>query len=118
MKRIVWLLLIAFSTAVAQVETVDLGVRPSDACGCCEQPGACGMPACAPAPVAVQVALDLPAGTQATLHGSQPAGPAAEAQKFYARFAPVPPVAPIRTMCRIPLVARAPLFEAHCSLLL
>lgn len=37
MKRLVWILLIAFCTALAQVQPVDMAVTKSLPCDCCEE---------------------------------------------------------------------------------
>ena len=54
MKRLVWLLLLAFGTALAQVSPVDVRLVPEEKCGCCEQQGDCGMAECGLPPIAAQ----------------------------------------------------------------
>ena len=46
MKRLVWLLIAVFCTALAQVQPVDMPVTKHAVCGCCGDTGACGMPDC------------------------------------------------------------------------
>ncbi|MFZ9682278.1 MAG: hypothetical protein ACO3DQ_03620 [Cephaloticoccus sp.] len=63
MTRLVWLLLVACTAAFARVQPADLPVEPAEACCCCEQAGACGMPECAPPPATATVLLDRPVAT-------------------------------------------------------
>ena len=120
MKRFVWLALFAFCTALAQVQPVDMPAKKHEACNCCEKPGACGMPDCAPLPVASQpvVALQSPAGQRAEARRLTPA-PSAKRGNFHAMFESRPAVAPA---CRAPRVAAVsvgePLFRVHCSYLI
>lgn len=46
MKRLVWLVILVFGTALAQVSPLDFGQQHRKACSCCETPGDCGMPGC------------------------------------------------------------------------
>ena len=117
MKRFVWLLLIAFCTALAQVQPADVPATKQAKCGCCEdQPGACGMPDCIVQPAASQpVAVQTPAGQQAE------AGKLTRAkrEKFYVQFLPRPASQPAAWVSVVTEpVARAPLFKVHCSFLI
>ena len=120
MKRFVWLVLFAFCTALAQVQPVDLPLKPHAVCGCCEEPNACGMPDCAPLPVASQPVLvvQTPARQQAEARRLTPA-PNPKRENFHATFESRPAMAPA---CRAPRVAaasdREPLFRVHCSYLI
>ena len=64
MKRLVWLLILVFGTALAQVPPVELGAQSQPSCSCCDVPGACGMPDCGQAPSAApsSFAAERPAG--------------------------------------------------------
>lgn len=121
MKRLVWLVLLAFGTALAQVSPVDVRVIPAESCCCCEEPGACGMPDCLPVAMSVQPVCSLanPATvTRAVARRAAPA-PRLEREKFYAQFLPrltVAPVLPL-TLALAPS-AGVPLFREHCSLLI
>jgi hypothetical protein len=118
MKRFVWLLLIAFCSALAQVQPVDAPVaNPQEDCGCCEnQANACGMPDCVAQPVAGQPAVGpVAAGQQA----EAPRLARAKRDHFFVQFLPRPALTPAAKMS-VPTTppARAPLFKAHCSFLI
>jgi len=120
MKRFVWLVLFAFCTALAQVQPVELPAKKHEVCGCCEKPGACGMPDCAPLPVASQPVFMAmtPAGQHAKARRLAPAT-CAKRENFHARFdsrlAVTPAIlAPLVTV----LPASVPLFRIHCSYLI
>src|SRR4051812_23018937 len=98
MKRLGWLFLIAFGTLLAQVPPVDVRLVPAQPCDCCGEPGACGMPDCAPPPISSQPVLQLnsPAGKiRAAAPRTAPA-PAGPRDSFYAQF--VTRVRPAPTM--------------------
>ena len=121
MKRLVWLLLITFGTALAQVSPVDVRLVPAETCGCCEQPGACGMPDCVPVAMSVQPVFSRASPTTVTRAVAQRAAPAPRLvrEKFYAQFLPrlnVAPVLPAPT--DVAPAASVPLFREHCSLLI
>ena len=122
MKRLVWLILAVFGTALAQVSPVDLPVTKAEVCPCCHDGGDCGMPDCAlppatnPAPV---FALPTPVSVvRIAVRRATPA-PRALAGKFFVRLesrpAAVPAFGPIAAIAP---AARVPLFKAHCSFLL
>lgn len=86
MKRFVWLMLLVCTAAFARVQPVVLPVEP-EACCCCENTGACGMPDCAPPPAQVVVTLDRPAAEQRATAQKKNAQPVSvEALKFYAPY--------------------------------
>ena len=121
MKRLVWLLLLAFGTALAQVSPVDVRVVPAESCGCCDQPGACGMPDCVPPPMSAQPVFSLQSPARTVRLAAKVATPAPRGlrEKFYARFLPraiVPPVLLAATDAAP--AASVPLFREHCSLLI
>ncbi len=121
MKRLVWLVLLAFGTVIAQVSPVELPVTKHELCGCCEQPGACGMPDCLPLPVSAQPVFNLagPARTVRVAAKAATPAPRFDREKFYAQFLPrvsVVPVLPVTLALAPP--ASVPLFREHCSLLI
>ncbi|MBI2518608.1 MAG: hypothetical protein HYV95_17170 [Opitutae bacterium] len=123
MKRLVWLFLAVFCTALAQVQPVDLPLpKANSECCCCEGDGACGMPECALPPAAAQT--QTPALARAGIVLRQVARRDAArlpqiTPKFYsfvterivaATMLPAPAsVAP---------AASPPLFRVHCSFLI
>jgi hypothetical protein len=121
MKRLVWLLLLAFGTVLAQVQPVDAPVAKVKACSCCEVPGACGMPDCAPLPMVAQPVFDLQAPTRLAGLSVAKAAPAPRGlpEKFYAQFLPRTVVTPAwRVTSAVAPPASVPLFQEHCSLLI
>jgi hypothetical protein len=117
MKRFVWLLLIAFCSALAQEQPVAASMANQAKCDCCEdQAGACEMPDCLPQPAASPaVALEATATQQAE------AGKLTRAkrERFYVQFLPRPALTPAATMsASAASPASVPLFRAHCSYLI
>lgn len=120
MKRLVWLLLLAFGTALAQVSPVELPVTKHEACGCCEQPGACGMPDCVP-PLSAQPVFNLASPTRTVRVAAKAAtpAPAVVREKFYVQFLPRVTVAPVLPApANLAPAASVPLFKEHCSFLI
>jgi hypothetical protein len=117
-KRLVWLLLFAFGTALAQVSPVDVRLHPGEACSCCDRPGACDMPDCVPAPVSTSPVFQAssPATVARAAKRAVPA-PTPVPEKFYAKFVPSVSLTPARPAALTP-AASVPLFREHCSLLL
>ena len=121
MKRLVWLLLLAFGTALAQVQPVDMPLTKHEVCGCCEKPGACGMPDCIPPPVSARPVCQLQSPAEVVpiaVRRAAPA-PAAPREKFFVQFLPRVSSVPARPV----MLAAAPAasvsrFREHCSLLL
>jgi hypothetical protein len=121
MKRLVWLLLLAFGTATAQVQPVDVRLFPEEKCCCCaDGANACDMASdCAPAPTScAQPALQLQSPAQAVAKRALPA-PQAAREKFYARFLSPARIAPVLPVVEVAApAASVPLFRAHCSFLI
>jgi hypothetical protein len=120
MKRLVWFLIAAFCTALAQVQPVDLPVTKHEVCGCCAEPGACGMPDCAPQPASGQPVSAVQARlSQRTEAQRLSPAPRPKREAFYVQFVPR---ASRVTALRAPSVTTAsasePLFQVHCSFLL
>jgi hypothetical protein len=121
MKRLAWLLLAVFCTALAQVQPVDLPVTKVKSCCHSDAPCGCGMPGCglppAQAPVVFTAAQPVQVAGISLRREAQPRQ--AIAAKFYACFLePVTAsVAPAPSALRLS-AARMPLFKAHCSFLI
>jgi hypothetical protein len=120
-KRLVWLLLLAFGTAIAQVQPVDVRLVPEEKCSCCEQPGDCGMSECGLPPAAAQPVLQVASPAPVVRVAVKRAAPAPRVvrEKFYAQFLPrvrVVPAVPAYTAVASP--ASVPLFQEHCSWLI
>ncbi|SDR80063.1 hypothetical protein [Opitutus sp. GAS368] len=121
MKRLVWLLLLAFGTALAQVSPVELPRTKDATCGCCDLPGACGMPDCAPPPLSARPVYQLQSPAQVVRVAVRRAAPAPTVirEKFYVQFLPrVSSVPALPVMLAVAPAAGVPLFREHCSLLL
>lgn len=118
MKRLVWLLLAVFSTAIAQVQPADVPQAPAEKCCCCEKQKACDMPDCIPVSTGVQRAL--PQQTTVEIIGKRAAAVKQSVpEKFYFQFVPcvrVTPVLPVSAI--VAPAASVPLFAAHCSFLI
>lgn len=120
MKRLIWFLLAAFCTALAQVQPVDLPVTKHEVCGCCEGTGSCGMPDCVPQPATNQpVPVVMAPLVQRAAVRRQSPGSRQKPECFYAQFVSRPALTPA---FRVPSVAaasvRVPFFKAHCSFLI
>ena len=120
-KRLVWIFIAVFCTALAQVQPVELLKTKHDSCDCCEKPGACGMPDCAvPAAPAQPTLAGAVATTVIRVAIKQAAKPADKSvDKFYTAFVdagirPVVMRAPVGMVC----MARVPLFKEHCAFLI
>lgn len=120
-KRLVWLLLFAFGTALAQVSPVDVRVNPGETCSCCDRPGACDMPDCVPAPVSTQLVLQTAGATQTIRIAAKRAVPAPRQARevFYVQFLPrVSPAPAVPARLAVAPPASVPLFQEHCSWLI
>ena len=122
MKRLVWLALLAFGTALAQVTPVEPLLLQAAHCDCsCHCDGSCGMPDCILLPVSAQPVFDLESPVPVVRSVAKVATPAAriEREKFYVRFLPQVSVAPdLPVTLALAPPASVPLFREHCSLLI
>lgn len=121
MKRLVWLLLFAFGTALAQVSPVDVRLHPGEVCNCCDRPGACDMPDCVPAPVSTSPVFQASSPATVARIAARRAVPAPTSAPdvFYAKFVPSVSLSPARpSELTLAPAASVPLFREHCSLLL
>lgn len=121
MKRLVWLLLFAFGTALAQVSPVDVRLHPGEACSCCDRPGACDMPDCVPVPVSTSPVFQAssPATVARVATKRAVPSPTSVPEKFYAKFVPSVSSPAVRPSdLTLAPAASVPLFREHCSLLL
>lgn len=120
MKRLVWLLLAVFVTALAQVPTVDVGSQSGKMCSCCDTPGQCGQRDCG---------LPPSSSTPTTLLAEQPAQVLSTAtRKKVARvyrlainyLFPTRALSPVRNsrVSRLAPAESVPLFKAQCSFLI
>ena len=121
MKRFVWLLIIAFCTAIAQVQPVAPLQVEQEACDCCEGAGGCGMPDCpppaAPSPAAGLVLANEAAALRAAAESVLPKSRSFR-NHFYAQFSPrlaVPAEIAPRVVAP---TASVPAFQVHCSFLI
>jgi hypothetical protein len=118
MKRIVWLLLAVFCSALVRVQPVEFAPCSRCACCHCKIPGDCGMPCSrAPAPASAMFAAE-----QSSLVARPAVGKARRAQplavRFYASFVePVTQRVALMAPASAVPAARVPLFKAHCSFL-
>src|SRR4051812_44646881 len=121
MKRLVWLLLAAFCTAVAQVQPVDVQLVPAQKCDCCADGNDCDMPDCGLPPSAGQMVASL-TGSVASLRVAakrQASVAHVEPVAFYERFVAPARVAPTLSVnAALAPPASVPLFREHCSLLI
>lgn len=121
MKRLVWLLLLAFGTALAQVSPVDVRLNPGETCSCCDRPGACDMPDCVPAPASTQLVLQTASPVQTVRAAAKRALPAPRQAReaFYVQLLPrVSPAPAVPARLAVAPSASVPLFQEHCSWLI
>ena len=119
MKRLVWLLLFAFSTALAQVSPVDTRLVPEEKCPCCEGGGNCDMPDCGLPPAANHPVLQVLKSGGAVRAAKVVAAARPRRDAFYIQFLARLRVAPAVAVQAAPLsAASVPLFREHCSLLI
>lgn len=123
MKHLVWLLLLAFGTASAQVQPVDVRLLPEEKCCCCaDGANACDMATdCAPAPSGCfQPIVQLQSPVQFAAKRLAPAAATAR-EKFYEQFLSrviSAPALPVTGDLAAAPAAGVPLFKEHCSFLL
>ena len=119
MKRLVWILLAVFCTALAQVPPVTLPSTHRKCC-CCGGDGSCGMAGCLPpAPARSLPTANQPAGITVT-EARQVAEPVRRrGEKFFTVFVEAAAVAAAsRAPEWVSPAANVPLFAAHCSYLI
>lgn len=123
MKRLVWLLLAVWCTALAQVQPVaPLPAAAHEECGCGDCAGACGMPDCAlpPAPPVTTAIAGRTTTTVARPTARLDAQATATlALKYFTAFVE-PAVVPafVRAPDSMAPPAGVPLFKEHCAFLL
>jgi hypothetical protein len=121
MKRLVWLFLAVFCTALAQVQPVDLSATKPEACCCGDASCGCGMPDCGlpPAQSSVTFTAERPTSEFRQQARRVTARLPHAALRFYLSL--VEP-AVVTTALRAPVkaapAASVPLFQAHCSFLI
>ncbi len=121
MKRLVWLLLAVFCTALAQVQPVTFATTPKHACCACGGDGSCGMPDCVVPPVSARGVTLANSSPRIAVPAARPGATAvcAVREKFYAAFVePTAVLAAVRAPARVTPAASVPLFAAHCSFLI
>ena len=122
MKRLVWLFLAIFCTALAQVQPVESFLTKAGLHGIdCDCDGSCGMPECVMVPVtAHQPALLERAGGELRQVTRRVVAKLREpAPKFYLSFVePVVVTATLRACAIATPAASPPLFRMHCSFLI
>lgn len=121
MKRLVWLLIATFLTAVSQVQAVDVRLIPEEKCCCCaDGANACDMPDCATVPTScAQSTTQLQSPVQVVAKRVAPAAQAPR-EKFYEQFLTRVTVAPALPVSdhQVASTASVPVFKAHCSFLI
>lgn len=122
MKRFAKLLVVAFCTAIMQVQPVQpLLAKQADECSCCKDgANACGMPDCAPMPACAPASAVLASEVSTLRSEAENALPKARNVRdaFRDQFSPRPAV-PAEIAPRIAApVASVPVFQVHCSFLI
>jgi|SRR6185312_3153996 len=120
MKRWTWLLLALFCAALGQVRAVDGMEARAKPCPCC-RPGACDMPGSCPAPVSAnpvqETAKPASRAAQPAARPARLAHDRIDRSRFSCDALAVFGRHPGSVGERAP-AAHAPLFRAHCSLLI
>jgi hypothetical protein len=118
MKRLVWILLAVFCTAIAQVQPVEPLVRQKHAC--CDCGGRCGMPDCAPpAPQVPSAFVGAQSVSVTRPQSARAVRPVRQAEKFFVGYAKPgvsPSVLPAPSL--MASAASVPLYKAHCCFLI
>ena len=121
MKRLAWLFLAVFCTALAQVQRVELPVAPAKACDCCETAGDCGMADCGLPPAAVPATFAVER-SGVTVTRPAAATEIAPAKAIPSHFWVATPPPAVRTTFPdfegTAPPAGVPLFKAHCAFLI
>jgi len=121
MKRFVWLVLLAFCSALAQVQPVQPVTQVQNGCDCCaDGMNACGMPDCASVPSAPASAPVTASPTVALRAEADSVLPKSRSLRdhFYVQFVPRPAVPAELAPRVLAPVASVPVFKAHCSFLI
>ena len=122
MKRLVWLFLAVFCTALAQVQPVELSVTKAGLHGVdCDCAGACGMPECVAVPVTAHqpAQLERAGGELRQVTRRVVAKLREPAPKFYLSLVEPVVVTATRRACALAAPAVSPpLFRVHCSFLI
>jgi hypothetical protein len=119
-KRLVWLLILMFGTALAQVSPVDFASQQGKTCSCCKKSGACGQPDCGlppSAPTSSNVPAEQPQRSLSTTTQKR----AARIYRLAINYLFQPKLqSPGRSIAagRTVSVESVPLFEAQCSFLI
>jgi len=120
MKRLVWLLLAVFATALAQVAPVDVGITQEQPCACCEAPGQCGQQDC-PLPATRTPSASLVAERPSPARSSVSRRNAARVYRLALNYLLLGREASPEwsfKATRPAAVDRVPLFKAQCSFLI
>lgn len=121
MKRLVWLFLAIFCTALAQVQPVEPLLPKAKSECCCESDGACGMPECTLPPAAAQqfTALERSRTELRQEVRRETARLPQLAPKFYlSALKPVVAITTLSAPAEAAPAASPPLFRVHCSFLI
>jgi len=121
MKRLAWLLLAVFCTALAQVQPVELPASGAASCPCCEIPGACDMPDCGLPPSAASAGFLVaqPAASVVSTARRRAARPGRTAMESALLLDARRAAAAALTATNEPVApAAVPLFKAHHSFLI
>lgn len=121
MKRLVWLLLAVFCTAIAQVQPVELAnAKPMD-CPCCQAGHPCSMPGCCPPPVSGGRSVNAAPRALASASAARRQGrPVRQVEAtFYTSFVKAVTVSvALSALSRETSVASVPLYKVHGSFLI
>ena len=119
MKRLVWILLAVFCTALAQVQPVTLESTHRKCC-CCGGDGSCGMRGCLPPAQAPSLPTAHQPASVTVSEARQVAEPVRRTgEKFFAGVVEATAVAAApRAPEWVTPAASAPLFAVHCSYLI
>jgi len=116
--RAIWFLLVALSTAFAQVQPVDVRLVPEESCDCCDQPGSCGLPDCGLPPIAADSRAPVQITTVIVAKRAVMA-PRVAGGDFHAQFQSRARIASARLMGNAAAsVVSAPRYRVYCSFLI
>ena len=120
MKRLAWLLLAVFVTALAQVSPVDLGSQGGKMCSCCETRGQCGQRDCSLPPSSfapTALVAGSPSQAISTATRKKVARIYRLAINYLFQTRELSPVWDSR-VSRVAVAKPVPLFKAQCSFLI